>query len=88
MPQVFDLCQDPQERYDIFMNNFTETTWMGVLMDRRTREGDEDLRQVSAAQATKHRLYRPHQISDYQRFEWVRQQLATEGVTLNLPTGN
>jgi len=28
VPQVFDLYQDPQERYDLFMNNFTETTWM------------------------------------------------------------
>ena len=24
VPQVFDLWQDPQERYDIFMNNYTE----------------------------------------------------------------
>ena len=28
-PQVFDLWQDPQERYDIFMNNYTERTWTG-----------------------------------------------------------
>ena len=27
VPQVFDLYQDPQERYDIFMNNYTEHTW-------------------------------------------------------------
>jgi hypothetical protein len=27
VPQVFDLWQDPQERYDLFMNNFTERTW-------------------------------------------------------------
>jgi len=26
-PQIFDLWQDPQERYDVFMNNFTERTW-------------------------------------------------------------
>jgi arylsulfatase A-like enzyme len=25
-PQIFDLWQDPQERYDIFMNNYTERT--------------------------------------------------------------
>ena len=31
VPQVFDLWADPQERYDIFMNNFTESTWMGPL---------------------------------------------------------
>ena len=34
VPQVFDLWQDPQERYDIFMNNFTERTWMGVVDGR------------------------------------------------------
>lgn len=26
VPQIFDLWQDPQERYDIFMNNYTEHT--------------------------------------------------------------
>ncbi|HKN75790.1 MAG TPA: hypothetical protein VJW94_11480 [Candidatus Acidoferrum sp.] len=31
-PQIFDLWQDPQERYDIFMNNYTETTWAAVTM--------------------------------------------------------
>ncbi len=32
VPQVFDLWADPQERYDLFMNNFTERTWLGPLM--------------------------------------------------------
>ena len=27
VPQIFDLWQDPQERYDIFMNSYTEHTW-------------------------------------------------------------
>jgi arylsulfatase A-like enzyme len=31
-PQIFDLWQDPQERYDVFMNNYTETTWTGVTI--------------------------------------------------------
>ena len=34
VPQVFDLWQDPQERYDIFMNNFTEQTWVAVVMNK------------------------------------------------------
>ena len=29
-PQVFDLLADPQERYDIFMTTFTESTWAMV----------------------------------------------------------
>jgi arylsulfatase A-like enzyme len=32
VPQVFDLWADPQERYDIFMNNYTEHTWALVTI--------------------------------------------------------
>src|SRR5262245_19430369 len=31
VPQVFDLWADPQERYDIFMNSFTERTWLAPV---------------------------------------------------------
>jgi hypothetical protein len=30
----------------------------------------------------------PVTLSNYEKFEWVRQQLAKEGITLTLPTGN
>ena len=32
VPQIFNLYGDPQERYDLFMNNFTERTWLGPVM--------------------------------------------------------
>nr|WP_261342073.1 arylsulfatase [Thalassoglobus neptunius] len=35
VPQVFDLLQDPQERYDVFMNNFTEHTWVAVTYNEQ-----------------------------------------------------
>jgi len=38
VPQVFDLWQDPQERYDIFMNNFTERTWTMVTVSQSIRD--------------------------------------------------
>ena len=38
VPQIFDLWADPQERYDIFMNNFTERTWMGVVMEQELKK--------------------------------------------------
>jgi arylsulfatase len=28
------------------------------------------------------------EISKYQQFRWVREQLAKEGITITLPTGN
>ena len=58
VPQVFDLWQDPQERYDIFMNNFTERTWMGVVMGEELQEDHEHLCRVSAAQDAERRLHR------------------------------
>ena len=56
VPQVFDLWQDPQERYDIFMNNYTERTWTMVTIEACDQGSHEDLRQVSAAQAAEHEL--------------------------------
>jgi arylsulfatase len=88
VPQVFDLYQDPQERYDIFMTNFTETTWMGVLMTEEIKKVMETYVKYPPRKLQSIGYTGPIQISDYQRFEWVRQQLATEGVTLSLPTGN
>jgi arylsulfatase len=38
VPQVFDLWQDPQERYDIFMNNYTENTWTLVTIHAADNE--------------------------------------------------
>ncbi|MGB5816572.1 MAG: arylsulfatase, partial [Thermoanaerobaculia bacterium] len=38
VPQVFDLWQDPQERYDIFMNNYTERTWTLVTISAAIEE--------------------------------------------------
>ncbi len=38
VPLVFDLWQDPQERYDIFMNNFTERTWTLVTITGAIKE--------------------------------------------------
>ncbi len=35
---------DPQERYDIFMNNFTERTGWGVVMGEELKEDHDHLR--------------------------------------------
>lgn len=38
VPQVFDLWQDPQERYDIFMTTWTEKTWVVPLAMQKMQE--------------------------------------------------
>jgi arylsulfatase len=88
VPQVFDLWQDPQERYDIFMNNFTERTWMAVVMSEKVKNlmktyVDYPPRKLQSLVYTG-----PLTLSSYQRFQWVREQLEKEGVSLPMPTGN
>ena len=87
-PQIFDLWQDPQERYDIFMNNFTERTWLGVIMG-------EEINKLMATYAkypprkTQSLTYTgPITLSQYERFEGIREQLEKEGFHIQLPTGN
>ncbi len=35
VPELFDLWQDPQERYDIFMTSWAEKTWQAPQMAKR-----------------------------------------------------
>jgi len=37
-PQIFDLWQDPQERYDIFMNNYTEHASTLVMFNQAVHD--------------------------------------------------
>ncbi|MBW9115485.1 arylsulfatase [Rhizobium cauense] len=88
VPQVFDLWQDPQERYDIFMNNFTERTWMGVVMGEELKKIMATYVQYPPRKLQSMGYTGPITISNYQRFQWVRDELAKEGVNITLPSGN
>ncbi len=88
VPQVFDLWQDPQERYDIFMNNFTERTWMGVVMGEELKKIMATYVQYPPRKQQSLTYTGPLTLSNYERFQWVRDSLAKEGVSIPLPTGN
>lgn len=38
VPAIYDLWQDPQERYDLFMNSFTEKTWTMVIFSKAVQD--------------------------------------------------
>jgi len=88
VPQVFDLWQDPQERYDIFMNNFTERTWMGVVMGEEVNKLMKTYLQYPPRKVQSYGYTGPITLSGYERFQWIREQLQKEGVSIHLPTGN
>ncbi|MEQ9379464.1 MAG: arylsulfatase [Pirellulales bacterium] len=88
VPQVFDLWQDPQERYDIFMNNYTERTWTLVTFNQAIGELMKTYIQYPPRKMQSEVYTGPITISSYQRFKYVRDQLQKEGVSMPLPTGN
>jgi arylsulfatase len=88
VPQVFDLWQDPQERYDLFMNNFTERTWTLVTIGAATRELMKTYVKFPPRKPQSESYTGPITISQYERFQWLRQELDKEGFAIQLPTGN
>jgi arylsulfatase len=88
VPQVFDLWADPQERYDLFMNNFTERTWTMVSISQAIKELMETYVKNPPRKMQSMTYDGPLEISKYQQFQWVREQLGKDGVHIPLPTGN
>jgi arylsulfatase A-like enzyme len=88
VPQVFDLWQDPQERYDIFMNNYTERTWVLVSIGDSIKELMKTYVQYPPRKAQSESYTGPITISGYQRFQYLREQLQKEGFNIPMPNGN
>ena len=88
VPQIFDLWQDPQERYDITMNSFTEHTWIAPIMGVEIQRVMKTFIQYPPRKMQSDVYTGPITISNFQKFEWLRNELKAEGVKLTLPTGN
>ena len=88
VPQIFDLWQDPQERYDIFMNNYTERTWTLVTINESVKELMKTYLKYPPRKLQSEVYTGPITISQYQRFKYVREMLEKDGISLPLPTGN
>ena len=88
VPQVFDLWADPQERYDIFMNNFTERTWIMVTISESIKDLMKTYIKYPPRKLQSETYTGPITISNYQKFKYVRDALEKEGIGIPLPTGN
>lgn len=88
VPQVFDLWQDPQERYDIFMNNYTEHTWTLVTINAATAELMKTYVKYPPRKNQSEGYTGPITISQYEKFKHLQDSLAKDGFNLSLPSGN
>jgi arylsulfatase len=88
VPQVFDLWQDPQERYDIFMNNYTERTWTLVTINQAVEKKMKTYVENPPRELQSEVYTGPITLTQYQRVKRVREILEKEGVHIPMPTGN
>jgi arylsulfatase A-like enzyme len=88
VPQICDLLQDPQERYDIFMNNFTEHTWFTPVINQQITDIMKTYVQYPPRKLQSESYSGPMTLTQYQRFQYIRDELAKEGFEIGLPTGN
>nr|WP_246422444.1 arylsulfatase [Mycoplana azooxidifex] len=88
VPQVFDLWQDPQERYDIFMNNYTERTWTMVTIGDAIKQLMATYIKYPPRKLQSASYSGPIEISRYQQFQWLRDELNKDGFSIPVPTGN
>ncbi|MBX3437487.1 MAG: sulfatase-like hydrolase/transferase, partial [Planctomycetaceae bacterium] len=88
VPQIFDLWQDPQERYDIFMNNYTERTWTLVTFNKAINDLMKTYIAYPPRKMQSEVYTGPITLPQYERFQYIRDSLKKDGVTIPLPTGN
>ena len=88
VPQVFDLWADPQERYDIFMNNYTERTWTLVTISESIKDLMKTYIKYPPRKLQSETYTGPITLSGYQRFKYVRESLEKDGISIPIPTGN
>jgi len=88
VPQVFDLWADPQERYDVFMNNYTERTWTLVTISDAIKDLMKTYVQYPPRKLQSESYSGPVTLTQYQRFQYVRDALQKDGVSIPMPTGN
>ena len=87
VPQIFDLWQDPQERYDIFMNNYTERTWTMVPIGQELTELMKTYVKYPPRKLQSESYSGPITLTQYQRFQYVRDMLAKDGISAEVIDG-
>jgi len=88
VPQIFDLLADPQERYDIFMNNFTEHTWYLPVINQQITDLMKTYVQYPPRKLQSEGYSGPLTLTQYQRFQYIRDELQKDGFSIGMPSGN
>ena len=70
------------------MNNYTERTWTLVTINQAIADLMKTYAKYPPRKLQSAGYDGPIEISKYEKFQWVRDQLTNEGINIPLPTGN
>jgi hypothetical protein len=70
------------------MNNYTEHTWTLVTISAAIKDLMKTYIKYPPRKLQSEGYDGPIEISKYQQFQWLREQLAKDGVNIVVPTGN
>jgi arylsulfatase len=65
-----------------------QSSWAAPVMQKALAEMMKSFVQYPPRKMQSYGYTGPITISNYKKFEWVREQLEKEGVNIHLPTGN
>lgn len=85
VPQLFDLWQDPQERYDVVMNAWGDNTWVAAIMNPEIGKLMKTYVQYPPRKLQSAVYTGPITITNYQKFQYLRDSLQKDGFSLDLP---
>lgn len=82
VPAIYDLWQDPQERYDLFMNSFTEKTWTIIIFNKAIGELMQSYVKDPPRKLQSETYTGPMTIERYRKVEEIKNLLKKKGIEL------
>lgn len=82
VPAVYDLWQDPQERYDLFMNSFTEKTWTLAFFNKATADLMKSYQQYPPRKLQSEVYLGPMTIERFRRIQEIERIMEKKGIDL------
>lgn len=82
VPAIYDLWADPQERYDLFMNSFTEKTWTLPIFNKATEELMESYEKYPPRPLQSEVFTGPMEITRFRNIEKAKKLIKDKGIEI------
>ena len=82
VPAVYDLWQDPQERYDLFMNSFTEKTWTMVIFGKLQQDLMQSYLDYPPRKLQSDSYAGPMSINQFRTIQQAKELMKEKGIKL------